>query len=340
MERSSIISDLKPRVSIGIPVFNGATFLAETIDCLLSQSFGDFEIVISDNASTDSTEAICNSYMNRDPRVRYERQSINRGGPWNYNRVFELSRGTYFKWAAHDDLFSTTFLARCVDVLDFNPSIAWCQARVGLIDRLGRAVETSGCELSGAAEVLIQGEGNRPHLPDSSTMRFAHQRFRKVLLGNHACLDIYGLIRSDVLRKTSLYEPYFGGCKVLIGALSLRGKCAEIPEVLFFFRIHEEACSAKETIEVQSTWANPDESCSKLNGMVRLQILKGYVRNVFQAPIGLWSRAICLFGIGAYLLQFRKWRSIMLQILGNKALGSGTRKALKKLEEVETSTVV
>ena len=335
-----MVGELNPKVSVGIPVYNGATFLSETIDCLLAQSYQDFEVVISDNASTDSTEEICRSYMARDSRVRYERQAINQGAPWNYNRVFELARGSYFRWAAHDDLCSRTFLARCVEVLDFNPSIVWCQSRVGVIDRLGHPVDTSGCDLSGAAEVLILEDGQHPKLLDNNAMRFAHQRFRSVLLGNTACFDIYGLIRSNVLREMSLWKPCFGWEKVLLSGLSLRGKCAEIPEELFYFRIHEEACSAKETLEEESAWSNPGESKSKLNGMVRFQLFKGHLRNVFEAPIGFWSRASCLASLGAYLLQFRKWRSVLPQILGNTGLGGSTLKTLKKQEELHSTDVV
>jgi glycosyltransferase involved in cell wall biosynthesis len=338
-----MVGELNPKVSVGIPVYNGETFLAETIDCLLAQSYEDFEVVISDNASTDSTEEICRSYLASDPRVRYERQAINQGAPWNYNRVFELARGSYFRWAAHDDLCSSTFLARCVEVLDFNPSIVWCQSRIGVIDRFGQTVYTSGCDLSGAAEVLILEDGQPPKLADNAdniSMRFAHQRFRNVLLGNTACFDIYGLIRSEVLRETSLWKPCFGWEKVLLSGLALRGKCAEIPEELFYFRIHEEACSAKETLEEESAWSNPGESKSKLNGMVRLQLFNGHLRNVFEAPIGFWSRANCLASLGAYLLQFRKWRSVLPQILGNTGMGGSTRKTLEKRVEFQTKDVV
>lgn len=305
----------------------------ETLDSLLSQSFDDFELVISDNASTDETETICRGYVARDSRVRFERQPMNRGAPWNFNRVFELAKGKYFRWAAHDDLYSPTFLAQCVEVLDCNSSVVWCQSRVGVIDKHGQKVITSGCDLSGAAEVLILDDGQRPKLADSGVIRSAHQRFRSVLLGNSACFDIYGLIRSDALRVTSLWKPHFGWEKVVLSALSLRGRCAEIPEELFYFRIHEEACSAKETIEEESSWSNPVEFSAKLNGMVRLQLLKGHVQNIFEAPIGLWSRANCLLSVGAYVFQFRKWRSVVLQVLGNKGMGGSTRKTLKELEE-------
>ncbi len=331
-----MIGDLNPKVSIGIPVYNGGTFLAETIDSLLGQTCQDFELIISDNASTDSTESICRSYVARDSRVRYERQASNKGAPWNYNRVFELARGNYFKWAAHDDLCSSTFLARCVEVLDVNPEIVWCHSRVGVIDKNGDKVDTFG-SLSGAAEVLILEEGQLPKLADSKLMPSAHHRFRSVLLGDTGCFDIYGLIRSEALREMSLWKPCFGWEKVLLSGLALRGKCAEIPEELFYFRIHEEACSAKETLAEESAWSDPGESKSKLNAMVRFQLLKGHIQNVFEAPIGFWSKANCLASFGTYLFQLRKWRSVLPQILGNTGIGGSTRETLKKQKELQST---
>src|SRR5262245_11232182 len=81
----------KPRVSIGMPVYNADKFLPEALQSLVNQSFADFEIVISDNASTDRTEEICRSYAQRDQRIRYFRNTTNIGVFRNFNQVFHLS---------------------------------------------------------------------------------------------------------------------------------------------------------------------------------------------------------------------------------------------------------
>src|SRR5687767_9303189 len=112
----------EPRVSIGLPVFNGESHLALALDSVLAQTFGDFELVISDNGSTDSTRQICEDYAKRDARIRYLRSDENRGAAWNYNRVFERSRGAFFKWMAHDDLIAPQYLERCVEALDRAPA--------------------------------------------------------------------------------------------------------------------------------------------------------------------------------------------------------------------------
>src|SRR5436190_10934974 len=106
-----------PRVSVGIPVYNGERFLKGAIDSLLSQRFTDFEILISDNASTDGTQAICEEYVANDQRVSYFRQRTNIGAPGNWNYVAKLARGTYFKWASANDECDPRMLDQCVAVL-------------------------------------------------------------------------------------------------------------------------------------------------------------------------------------------------------------------------------
>ena len=124
-----------PRLSIGLPVYNGALLLSEAIESLLTQTFTDFEIVISDNASTDATEEIARRFADQDKRIRYYRNETNIGLAPNFNRVFALANNpAYFKWAAHDDLYKPTFLQRCVEVLDSEPDVVLSYTIVDVID--------------------------------------------------------------------------------------------------------------------------------------------------------------------------------------------------------------
>src|SRR5918992_3329928 len=128
------------KVSIGVPVHNGGTYLAEVLEGLLAQSFEDFEIVISDNASTDCTAEICHAYRNKDPRVRYFRSEQNLGAAWNHNRVFELSVAPLIKWAACDDLHEPLFLERCVDALHADTGVVLSHTYVKMIDERGESL--------------------------------------------------------------------------------------------------------------------------------------------------------------------------------------------------------
>src|SRR5437762_14089815 len=133
-----------PKVSIGLPVFNGEYFLRAALNSLLDQEFDDFELVISDNASTDSTEAICRDFVAKDRRIQYYRNETNIGASGNYNRVFELARGEFFKWASHDDEIHISLVRRCLETFEHceaNTVLVFSKAEI--IDDSGRALRLS-----------------------------------------------------------------------------------------------------------------------------------------------------------------------------------------------------
>jgi glycosyltransferase involved in cell wall biosynthesis len=109
-----------PQVSIGMPVYNGEDTIGEALDSLLAQTFTDFELIISDNASTDGTEAICRGYAAKDSRIRYVRQVANFGGAANFQFVLDEAVGDYFMWAAADDWWSPNFIEVNAHALDSN----------------------------------------------------------------------------------------------------------------------------------------------------------------------------------------------------------------------------
>lgn len=212
-----------PKVSIGLPVFNAERFVAETIDSILAQTFEDFELIISDNASTDGTEKLCLRYAANDGRIRYVRSRENLGLAHNYNQTFRLASGEYFKWAAHDDVLRPTFLERCVESLERDPSLVMSYTQWAPIDEAGNPVRPNE----------IRYPAWRADSPDPvERFRF---RFRVEPRPPSA---IYGLFRSDVLRRTRLFRPTHGGDHILIAEVSLYGPFFEVPETLFLNRWH------------------------------------------------------------------------------------------------------
>lgn len=225
-------------VSIGLPVFNGAPFLAATLEALLAQTYSDFELIISDNASTDQTEEICRRYAAKDRRVFYYRQEQNLGAAKNYNRVFALSRGKYFKWAAADDLCTSDFLQRCVEIMECEPEVVVCYPKTQIIDQRGEILENYDDHLN-----LLSPS--------------AKDRFLKLMRSLRECNAVFGLIRSSVLRKTRLIGSYIGSDNCLLAELSLHGKFFEIPEYLFFRRSHPGASSSNKSVEQQLEFFDP-----------------------------------------------------------------------------------
>src|SRR5579884_3000340 len=125
-------------VSIGLPVYNAGNFIDQTLKSILEQPYREIEVIISDNASSDNTEEICRGYAARDRRIRYYRNKENLGVASNHNRVFELSLGDYFMWAAHDDVRSLDYIQRCVEVLEKDLLKVLCFSGVGYINELGQ----------------------------------------------------------------------------------------------------------------------------------------------------------------------------------------------------------
>jgi glycosyltransferase involved in cell wall biosynthesis len=215
----------EPRVSIGMPVYNCERYVADAIDSHLRQTYADFELVITDNASTDRSEEICRSYAARDPRIKYYRNPENVGAAGNFKRCFELSRGEYFRWTPSDDVVGPELLELCVEVLDRDSSVLVAYPRTRLIDGDGRIIGDYDENLH-----LMQ---ERPSV-----------RFREVLRRLRLCNLQYGLTRRKILGRTGLMRSYSGGDIPLILELALYGKFYEVPEHLFYRRMHEGAASA------------------------------------------------------------------------------------------------
>lgn len=214
----------KPLVSIGLPVYNGSNYIDLALQTILNQSLIDFELIITDNASTDDTETICRGYAARDPRIRYYRNEKNLGAGGNFNRCFELATGKYFKWAAHDDTLAPTYLERCVALLEANPDAVLCQSLVRLIDANGNSVGIYDSELKGA---------------DSAS---PSERFAALVISTHWCTETFGLIRTEALAQTRLIAPYFASDRALCAELALLGRCLQVPEPLFMNRDHPDRC--------------------------------------------------------------------------------------------------
>ena len=208
-----------PRVTVGVPVYNGEPYLAATLESLLNQTFEDFVILIGDNASTDGTEQIARHYAQLDSRVSYIRHAQNLGAATNYNRLFEATSTEYFRWSAADDISAPRFLEACVHVLDADPSVALTYPRIMLVDEHGK-------ELSEYDENLHLSQ-DRPS-----------DRFTALLRQVRLCSAIYGLMRAATVRRTRLLGSFRGSDIPFQAELSLYGKFIEIPEVLFYRRMH------------------------------------------------------------------------------------------------------
>lgn len=284
-------------VSVGLPVFNGEPFIRQALDSVLAQSFQDWELVISDNASTDATAAICREYAARDPRIRFVANETNRGAAWNYTRVFDLSSGAYFKWLAADDAMQPDCLARCVASLDENPGSVLAYPRVQIIDH----VFADGAIRPGT---LRYERVNLGHARASDRFR---EMFRHVLSNVDM---IFGLIRSSALRTLLPFGAYVGADECLLVRLAMRGTFVEVPEPLLLLRWHPSSygCSLGATVgnggregARQAEWYSPRNEGRRTSPYWRRLVEHG--RAVMQAKTG--PREI--LRMLAFLLTVANW---------------------------------
>ncbi|MEX2624531.1 MAG: glycosyltransferase family 2 protein [Acidimicrobiia bacterium] len=270
-----------PPIAVGIPVYNGGNYLAEAIASLRAQIFGDFRLIISDNASTDNTEDICRQAARDDPRIEYHRQPTNLGAPANYNFTVARSQSEFFMWHAHDDLRAPAFL--------------------GLAYEAFRADANASLVFSKAARIGPHGE-ERGMMPRSDDLLspLPYRRLRAVIVSPQSPLMIFGLIRRSVLESTWGHGAFKGADRVLAAELVLLGAPIELPEVLFFNRDHPGRYTRlSRDKRSKSAWWDP-ATAHKIS-LPRWKGVGGYLRAVHRHPLSAPDRLRSYLAVGQSL---------------------------------------
>ena len=271
--RPAAASPTATKLSVGIPVYNTARYFPATLDALLAQTYQEFELVISDNGSTDETESICRAYAAQDARIRYHRYAENRGAAWNFNNVFALTDTPYFKWAAADDLYAPTYLEECVRVLDEQPDVVLCYSRSQAVDAAGQVIK----------RYPAQDRGNTDSVA---------QRFAAAIINPHPFIPVFGVARREILARTMLIGGFSGSDRPLVGELALYGKLYEVPEFLFFYRHHQEqSWGGGRSRHQQQAWYDPRRG-TKIS-FPTWRLLAEHEKSIWRTPLSLWEKAQC-----------------------------------------------
>ena len=278
-----------PIVSIGLYVHNGEPFLEQTLVSILAQTFADFELIISDNASTDRTAEIAQAYAARDPRIRYYRAEHNMGGGWNMRRVLVLATGKYFKWAAADDVLMPDFLRRCVDVLDGDPGCVLAHTQTTVIDENSAPVSNY--------VTPVKANSSDPVA-----------RFRVMLLIPSWCYEIFGVMRMAALKQVPPPGSYVNSDGVLLAQMALLGRFYEVPEYLFRNRHHSARSAVVLPVRVTqprfrltrrySTLPSPewwDPAKTRAVTFPEWRQLREYFLSVHRAPLTHVQKLRCYF---------------------------------------------
>ncbi|MGB4268685.1 MAG: glycosyltransferase [Spirochaetota bacterium] len=260
-----------PTVSIGMPVYNGHRFIREALDSVLAQTFTDYELIISDNASDDDTQLICNEYCKKYSRIKYVRHKKNLGPYWNFNFVTQNAKGKFITLLAHDDILEPMFLEKTVKYMLQEPSAVLVASDFQIIDQ-------NGTELGVEKLTKIRGDIDWEK-------RFVE--FFKYPISN-VFFCIYGLMKTEICKSVyqSAPEPKIatGSELPILARFAIAGEIVAIPIVLRKYRKHSDSVYSKEVADISK--------CS----MLRRQSIKiaNQYRLRFDQMAVLWSSSLSL----------------------------------------------
>jgi glycosyltransferase involved in cell wall biosynthesis len=277
-------SPASPRLTIGLVVYNGERYLRAALNSLLDQTFTDYELLISDNGSTDATEEIARHAASGDARIRYIQHPRNRGLAWNLNYVVGEARGRYFMWAGHDDLHARTFIEHCVAVLEARPDVVYAYGETLLIDERDR---------------VFGREINRFDL----TARSPNKRFWEQLIV-HGGQNFYGIIRTSVLRAVAPHGTIPWAERVMFAELSLHGRLVLVPGATFFWRRHPDQVTAVWDSRLAfAKVLDPERSAWRRSTPVLMtEYVAGYAAAILRAPLSTGERLRCYARLGRWLI--------------------------------------
>lgn len=205
-----------PRVTVGVPVYNGEQYLARALDSLLHSDYPNLEVIICDNASTDATPEIAARYTSVDGRFRYFRSELNLGAAENFNKTFALATGTYFRWLGHDDWCTTDYDSRCVAVLEreVDSAVVFASQNIVRGDRV-LSVTRQPIEQAASRHPVARARCLSWHLRDPTA-------------------PVFGLMRREVLARTGMIRNAPEPDRLLIHEMALYGRIRMLDEPLFF----------------------------------------------------------------------------------------------------------
>jgi len=225
-----------PEVSIGLPVYNGELFLKKALDSLLNQTYSDFELIISDNNSTDLTPQICKEYAENDKRIHYVKQEKNLGAYSNFYFVLTEAKGKYFMWAAADDYWDPNFILKNIKILSSNSNIVCSISKLDTFTLADDLIKKEKIKTVQYPSFLKNFVNTRRQKMIKVTFP-VHGKFknkvRKFLMNPGSNSRFYGLYRTSQIKKCFIKEPFIAVENAIFLNLLKLGDLYEIDEILF-----------------------------------------------------------------------------------------------------------
>lgn len=273
-----------------MPVYNGEKYIREALDSLLAQTFTDFELIISDNASTDETQKICGEYVSKDQRVKYVCQAENIGGIGNFNYLLTHAKGEYFTWLACDDFLEPCFLEKTIRLLDQFKDVVVCACDFKVVDEKGGVTRIEHLDA----------------IYPPSDWSHSQEHFFMFPLTN-VYFAIYGVYRrreienSGIKIKTTWLGLASGIETPFLCRVAALGKIVAIPEILRTYRNHHQS--------VYNTEKKRKKSVFRRMNHLLLRVDQLYVAVIHPIPLvrklRLFSKMI-MFTINDFVRAFKK----------------------------------
>jgi len=275
-----------PRLTVGLPVYNGDAFVAEAIESIIGQTFADWKLIICDNASTDRTGEICRDFAKRDSRIRYVRNEENIGLTRNFNKAFELSNSELFKWVAHDDICLPTFFERCIEALDTHPTAVMAYP-------LGRAIDAEGKSIDRYAWTTPQRYDQPSAAERFRALTGDFDRFSRAG-AQHPGIYFFGVMRSRMLAATRLQMSHMWSDISMLAELALEGPFVEVPEILSLMRVeipHASSLMLKGDLQGWQAILDPRHATKMGTLVSRYRRYWEYFVSVGRSDLGLGAKA-------------------------------------------------
>jgi len=303
----------EPLVSIGLPVYNGERYLGRALDSLLRQHYQRFELIISDNASQDSTIQICQAYAAKDARVKLVLNDRNNGVIANFTLVLERATGSYFMWAAHDDYWGPEFIAEMVRELETNPAASLAMSSI-------KRVTESGMDYD-----LVRYLGKEdPHRKSNLSLAIA------LANGSPHHLFMYGLFRTDFLKDAFRNFPrVMAGDRLFMIQVALATRLRYVDQMLYVRYMSDEPIPVRyANEEFGKMWQDPRARLKKAFAIGPYLLRSNVVpwRRKLWIPLIVGWPPVRTFLINLYRRMYQ-----YAYILSGKLFGKGgRRKALAK----------
>jgi glycosyltransferase involved in cell wall biosynthesis len=287
------MSQAQPLVSAGMPVYNGAKFLRSSLEALLAQDYPNIEIVISDNASEDETEAICRDYASRDPRIRYYRNAENLGAARNFNRVFRQAQGEFFFWAACDDFWKPSFIRQCVALLLEHPEASLCHVQ--------------------SQQMTCEGKPfGAPFLHYVNADADVRVRWKRILADLDWHIAVYGMGRTACMKHSGLMRSVWGSDQLFVAEMALYGTIVQVPEQLWWHR-RPEHISADDAYRLVMQKLDPTHPAIRRH-WTQLGMHRNYVRIVRRARLPLRIRIQLVWDVVCNYVTSAAWANDLAEL--------------------------